>query len=231
MLAGSSILQGFGSLDLALLANPLTEVAALSPSYPTTGLVFADAVLFSSIWAGLELVGVDATPTSGASLWVVAAQPAVVSNAVTLVSGVGVGILEALDPLLLVGEVALVGLLIGGGLRVGLRAWGASVGYADLVAFCQVRSISLAEVFSLVTFAVGFVLFDAFVTLAEDDVLEGVSLVFVSIIGLAVILLGLAVDVQYFYMISSISGGELTLRIIYADLVNNALCLLRVFFC
>ena len=104
-------------------------------------------------------------------------------------------------------------------------------GYADIVSFCQVRSISVAEVFSLLTFVVGFVAFDAFVTLAEDDVLEGVSYVFVGVVGLAVVLLALAVDLQYYYMISSISGGELTLRVLYADLVNNALCLLRIFFC
>lgn len=104
-------------------------------------------------------------------------------------------------------------------------------GYSDLVTLCQQRSISLAEVFSLLTFFVGFILFDAFVTLAEDDLFEAISYVFVSIIALAVVLLSVAVDIQYYYLISSISGGELTLRIIYADLVNNALCLLRVFFC
>jgi len=41
----------------------------------------------------------------------------------------------------------------------------------------------------------------------------------------------LAADVQFYFLISSISGGELTLRILYTDIVNNALCLLRVFFC
>jgi len=89
----------------------------------------------------------------------------------------------------------------------------------------------VAETFSLVTFMVSFILFDAFVTLAEDDVLEAVSYAFAGVICLAVILLALAVDLQYYYLISSISGGEQTLRLIYTDVVNNTLCLLRIFFC
>jgi len=78
---------------------------------------------------------------------------------------------------------------------------------------------------------VGFIVFDVFVTLAEDDVLEAISYVFAGIICLAVILLALAVDLQYYYLISSISGGEQTLRVLYTDIVNNILCLLRIFFC
>lgn len=158
-------------------------------------------------------------------------QPALAQGRVGWLVGVGVGLLESLDPFLVVGELALVGVLLGGGLALARLAGGAAPGYADLVGFCQARSISLAEAFSLLTFALGFILFDAFVTLAEDDVLEAVSYAFVGVIGLAIALLALAVDLHYYYMISSISGGELTLRVLYADLVNNALCLLRIFFC
>jgi hypothetical protein len=38
-------------------------------------------------------------------------------------------------------------------------------------------------------------------------------------------------DVQYYYMISSISNGDLTLRVIIFDIINNFLCVLRIFFC
>lgn len=104
-------------------------------------------------------------------------------------------------------------------------------GYDDVVTFCQVRGVSITEVFGLVTFALGFILFDMFVSLAEDDSLEALSYVFASVIVCAVVLLFLAADVQFYFLISSISGGELTLRILYTDVVNNGLCLLRVFFC
>lgn len=105
------------------------------------------------------------------------------------------------------------------------------VGYDDLVTLCQHRGVSIAEVLTLTTAAVGLLAFDAFVTLAEDDTLEAVSYVFGCVIALAVLLLVLAIDLQYYYMVSAISGGEATLRLLYADLVNNGLCLLRVFFC
>lgn len=104
-------------------------------------------------------------------------------------------------------------------------------GYDDVVTFCQVRGVSVTEVFGLVTFALGFIFFDMFVSLAEDDSLEALSYVFAAVIVCAVILLFLAADVQFYFLISSISGGELTLRILYTDVVNNGLCLLRVFFC
>jgi len=104
-------------------------------------------------------------------------------------------------------------------------------GYDDIVTFCQVRGVSVTEVFGLLTFALGFIFFDMFVTLAEDDSLEALSYVFASVIVCAVILLFLAADVQFYFLISSISGGELTLRVLYTDTVNNGLCLLRIFFC
>lgn len=104
-------------------------------------------------------------------------------------------------------------------------------GYDDVITFCQLRGVSVAEIFGLLTFALGFVFFDMFVSLAEDDSLEALSYVFASVIVCAVLLLFLAADVQFYFLISSISGGELTLRVLYTDIVNNALCLLRVFFC
>ena len=57
------------------------------------------------------------------------------------------------------------------------------LGYDDVVTFCQVRGVSITEVFGLVTFALGFILFDMFVSLAEDDSLEALSYVFASVIG------------------------------------------------
>lgn len=115
--------------------------------------------------------------------------------------------------------------------KLGASRLRGQTGYDDLITLCQQRGISVAEVLSLTTAALGLCAFDAFVTLAEDDVLEAVSYVFGCIIGLAVLLLILAVDVQYYYMVSAISGGEATVRLLYADVVNNGLCLLRVFFC
>jgi hypothetical protein len=105
------------------------------------------------------------------------------------------------------------------------------VGYDALVTLCQSRGVSLAEVGSLTTLVLGFFVFDLFVTLAEDDTFEAISFFFCSTIVAALALLVLAVDIQYYYMLSAVSGGEATLRVFYADIVNNGLCLLRIFFC
>ena len=140
-------------------------------------------------------------------------------------------LLEAADVWLTFAEILAVSLGVALVASLGPARLRGQVGYDDLVSLCQQRGVSAAEVLSLTTAALGLCLFDAFVTLAEDDALEAVSYVFGCVIALATLLLLLAVDVQYYYMVSSISGGELTLRLIYADLVNNALCLLRIFFC
>ncbi len=105
------------------------------------------------------------------------------------------------------------------------------MGYDALVTLCQQRGLSVAEIFSLVTFVAGFLVFDMFVIMAEDDALEAISYMFGGVIVAALVLLLLAVDVQYYFMISAISSGEATLRVFYTDIVNNALCLLRIFFC
>lgn len=149
----------------------------------------------------------------------------------TVTSTLWAQVLESSDVFLMFAELAVAGIVFAGAMRLVGQAFAPSQGYSDIVTFCQLRSISVAEVFACVTFFVGFIVFDAFVTLAEDDVLEAVSYVFAALIVLAVLLLIVAVDLQYYYMISSVSGGELTLRLLYADFVNNALCLLRIFFC
>ena len=247
MLSLCGTVGGWNSLEVPVAASPLFEAVAVGTLSPATGLLLFDAavevLVLVSLDLALPLTGLLAEPEGlgwglgwmvgrgDLGAWVLAGQPALAGSRVASVALLGVGLLESLDPFLVVGELALAALLLGGGLRLVAQVWGGAPGYADIVSFCQVRSISVAEVFSLLTFVVGFVAFDAFVTLAEDDVLEGVSYVFVGVVGLAVVLLALAVDLQYYYMISSISGGELTLRVLYADLVNNALCLLRIFFC
>ncbi len=139
--------------------------------------------------------------------------------------------LESADVLLLGFEIVCASLLFAQLATLKGRLQKQMLGYDDVVTFCQVRGVSVTEVFGLVTFALGFILFDMFVSLAEDDSLEALSYVFASVIVCAVALLFLAADVQFYFLISSISGGELTLRILYTDVVNNGLCLLRVFFC
>jgi len=140
-------------------------------------------------------------------------------------------LVESGDVWLLMAELAVASwgimlIALGGGSR--LRP---QVGYDAIVTLCQQRGLSVAEIFSLTTFVAGYLVFDMFVIMAEDDMLEAISYLFGAVIAAALLLLALAVDIQYYFMISAISGGEATLRIFYTDIVNNGLCLLRVFFC
>lgn len=80
------------------------------------------------------------------------------------------------------------------------------------------------------TLTVGFVFFDIFLSFAEDDVVDTLNYLILLFVILTFVFLLLAVDIQYFFMISN-AGGDFTLRVIVFDLINNLLCALRVFFC
>jgi len=105
-----------------------------------------------------------------------------------------------------------------------------SVFYDDVVTLFKYNNLSLTEVAVTTTLVVGFVFFDIFVSFAEEDVVDTFNYLILLFVILTFIFLLIAVDVQYFFMISN-AGGDLTLRIICFDLINNFLCALRVFFC
>jgi hypothetical protein len=241
----SSVLRGWDLPQLSIGQSPVLEAVASGVITPSSGAAIIDEAVgvLVRLQAG---VGVEAEPlgisTAGAggyfggwlgfdvgpdAGWGVLA----LSHEWHVCLGVGVRVLESVDVFLLIGELALAVVVLGGGLTAlgGVGRLGG--GYADIVSFCQLRSISMAEVFSLVTVVVGFVLFDVFITLGEDDALEAVSYVFLGVLALALGLLALGVDVQYYFLIASTSGGEWSLRLLYADVVNNGLCLLRIGFC
>ena len=161
---------------------------------------------------------------------VVSYTPATVSNTVTHSMDLFLVVVNTVDPFILLAEVICALFVLSLSAKV-FKFFNLSLGYSDLVSFCQLRGISLTEVFTLLTFSLGFLLFDAFVTLNEEDIFEGISYGFFSAIVLAMFFLALAIDIQYYYLISAISGGELSVRVIYSDILNNALCLLRIFFC
>ena len=257
----TTLLTALTNTGLTVSTQRAFEVAALTPAVPATGLTALDLALEAGMWAQAGLVAAaptmgpvlfgevgptDLLSTGWGSLqtqleaasgwrldsaWGLGFLVGVQQLGVTLAVAQGAWLVESADLWLLVAELAAVSwgvmvVAVGGGLW--LRS---QVGYDAMVTLCQQRGLSAAEVFSLVTFVVGYVVFDMFVIMAEDDMLEAVSYVFGGIIVAALALLALAVDVQYYFMISAISGGEATLRVFYTDIVNNGLCLLRVFFC
>jgi len=182
-------------------------------------------------WPGLAAQLSTSVVYAYSTAWVETLSIGVAVTGLTLALPSLIWLYEGVDLWLVLAELAAAGWLI---LRFSANGqfWArAQSGYDAVLTLCQQRGISVAEVFSLVTFMLGYLVFDMFILMAEDDLLEAVSYVFGGVICAALVLLMLAVDVQYYYMISAISGGEATLRVFYTDVVNNGLCLLRVFFC
>lgn len=103
--------------------------------------------------------------------------------------------------------------------------------YDDLVTFSVANNISLTELGTLFSLVGGFILLDLFLSVSEEDLADTASYgLLLLVLGLFFFLL-LAVDVQYLYMVSSVSSGDLTIRTVVSDITNNFLCALRIFFC
>lgn len=103
-------------------------------------------------------------------------------------------------------------------------------GYDDFITFCQNNNISLTEFGAITTLALGFIGFDFFLAFTEDDPTEIFSFLVLALALLGGLGLILALDIQYFYMISALGGGN-ALIVAFNDLIANALCILRIFLC
>jgi len=135
------------------------------------------------------------------------------------------------DLFLIAVEVVVLLLVLGFSARVTNLFANTRVFYDDIVTFCKVNNISLTEVGVFFTFFLGFLIFDLFISAVDEDVTDVFSYFMFVFVVLLFFFLILGTDVQYYYMISSISNGDLTLRVIVFDVINNFLCILRIFFC
>lgn len=103
--------------------------------------------------------------------------------------------------------------------------------YDDIVTFCQMGNLSVTEIGVFFSFCLGFILFDVFMCSVDEDVTDVFSYFMLVFVFLLFFFLILGIDIQYFYMVSNISGGDLTTRVVVFDVINNFLCVLRIFFC
>jgi hypothetical protein len=103
--------------------------------------------------------------------------------------------------------------------------------YDDAITFCKLNNVSVAEVGVFFSFFLGFIIFDIFICSSDEDVTDVFSYFMVVFVILLFFFLILGIDIQYYYMISSVSSGDLTARVIAFDIINNFLCILRIFFC
>lgn len=136
-----------------------------------------------------------------------------------------------LDLALIIAEVFMLACLLGALNRFISPSSSLGVFYDDITSFCQQNNISLSEVAVFLTTALGFIVFDIFLCISEEDVTDVFSLLMLCFVFYLFAFLILGIDVQYYYMISSVSSGDLLARVIIFDVVNNFLCVLRIFFC
>jgi hypothetical protein len=136
----------------------------------------------------------------------------------------------SMDLGLLVAELFALGLILFVAPRVSSFRVKRRNGYDDFVTFCQTNNISLAEFGALTTMALGLVCFDFFLAFTEDDPTEVFSFLVLALALAGGFGLILALDLQYFYMISALGGGNAAI-VAFNDLVANALCVLRIFLC
>jgi hypothetical protein len=103
--------------------------------------------------------------------------------------------------------------------------------YDDIITFCKLNNLSVTEIGVFFSFFLGFIVFDIFICSVDEDVTDVFSYFMITFVILLFFFLIIGVDIQYYYMISSVSSGDLTIRVIAFDIINNFLCLLRIFFC
>lgn len=135
------------------------------------------------------------------------------------------------DWLLVVAEAAFLVFLLGYAARAVNFFSQLRVFYDDVVTFCKANNVSFLEVGIFFSLFLGFILFDLFLCAVDEDVTDVFSYFMVTFVALLFFFLVLGIDVQYYYMISSVSSGDLTARVIAFDVINNFLCVLRIFFC
>ena len=138
----------------------------------------------------------------------------------------------AFDPALLLLE-AFLAFFVGAPLVNSLskRATQGSGAYQDFVAACKNSGLSLTEIGVAVTLAAGLLLFDIFISLSEDDPTDTLGYGILLLVIATFALWGLSVDVQAYYTLCCVGSGDLTTRVILTDMLNNFLCVLRIFFC
>lgn len=237
---------------MALVAFAALEIHFINPTDACPSTLWASKASFSEAVAQgwIDAISIARAPLSnrGASLaldearialalaqhtadsYVGASVPAQKYSSATALTSTWFDYLTSADPLILALELFMVAILC-----LGLGKWtssraGRSIFYDDVVTLCKYNNISLTELATTTTLVVGFVFFDIFVSFNEDDVIDAFNYLILLFVILTFVFMLIAVDIQYFFMVSN-AGGDLTFRIVCFDLVNNVLCALRVFFC
>lgn len=217
----------------AALDLPLAELAATSAP-DTAALALALASAASDLLtatppapAGQWWAGSPRCPEPAPLGWAPAAAAVAYASTARPLADLALD----LDPLVLVGEATALALALAAGAAAPARLGRPKPAYAAVVAALAANNISVTEVASVATLVGTLAIFDVFVAASEDDVVDAAAYAVFGAVALALLALAVVIDVQYCYMVSGVGGSDPLLRVLAADVANNALCALRVFFC
>jgi len=103
--------------------------------------------------------------------------------------------------------------------------------YDNILNFFKYNSISLLEISITCTLFISFYVFDIFLSFSEDDFSDTFFYTILLFIFLMFFFLSIAIDIQYFYSMSNTSNGDISIRLLFFDILNNFLGILRIFLC
>ena len=103
--------------------------------------------------------------------------------------------------------------------------------YDNILNFFKYNNLSFLEVTVTCTLFVSFYVFDIFLSFSEDDSIDTFFYLILIFIVIMFFFLSIAMDIQYFYSMSNTSNGDITIRLLFFDILNNFLSILRIFLC
>lgn len=103
--------------------------------------------------------------------------------------------------------------------------------YDNILSFFKYNNISFLEISITCTLFLSFYVFDIFLSFSEDDFSDTFFYIILLFILLMFFFLSIALDIQYFYSMSNVSNGDISLRLLFFDILNNFLGILRIFLC
>ena len=102
---------------------------------------------------------------------------------------------------------------------------------SEFALFCQEHGISYLELSTFFSLFVGCLVFDIFVCAAEDDIADAAVYALAVIVSGSLLAFFMSLDLQGFYQLSNTSAADALGRTCVFDVVNVALCLIRIIFC
>jgi hypothetical protein len=103
--------------------------------------------------------------------------------------------------------------------------------YDNFINFFKYNNLSFIEISITCTLFLPLYVFDIFLSFSEDDCADTIFFLILFFIVILFFFISLGMDIQYIYSMSNVNSGDVTIRLIFSDILNNFLSILRIFLC